>query len=193
MSEDLADRLHWALTSRKPTIATEWDSRPAAVLVPLFQVDGEWHLLYTRRTNSVESHPGQVAFPGGAIERSDGTAAAAALREAHEEIGLSPSQVSILGQMNPLLTVTQFTVTPVVAQIPWPFPLKVNPSEVASAFQVPLSFLANPANLERRPREPLIPGRPIDVLYFRPYSDEVIWGVTARITTDLLEVISSIQ
>jgi 8-oxo-dGTP pyrophosphatase MutT (NUDIX family) len=192
MGEDLADRLHRALTSRTPSIATEWESRPAAVLVPLFESEGEWHLLYTRRTDNVESHPGQVAFPGGAIEASDGTPAAAALREANEEIGLPPSQVSILGQMNPLLTVTQFMVTPVVAQIPWPFPLKINPGEVASAFQVPLAFLANPANLEKRPREPLIPGRPIDVLYFRPYSDEVIWGVTARITADLLQIISSI-
>ncbi len=94
--------------------------------------------------------------------------------------------------MNPMVTVTQFLVTPVVGQIPWPFPIKTNPSEVASAFEVPLSFLQNPDNLEIRQREPLIPGRPVDVLYFRPYRNEVIWGVTARITVDLLKLIQAL-
>jgi 8-oxo-dGTP pyrophosphatase MutT (NUDIX family) len=192
MLEDLADQLHLALATRTPQIATEWKSRPAAVLVPLFEVDGEWRLLYTQRTDDVDAHPGQVSFPGGAIEADDGTPAAAALREAQEEIGLTSDRVRILGEMNPMLTVTQFLVTPVVAQIEWPFSMKINPSEVAATFHVPFSFLADPDNLETRRREPLIPGRAVEVLYFRPYDGQVIWGVTARITVDLLDLIRSL-
>jgi 8-oxo-dGTP pyrophosphatase MutT (NUDIX family) len=192
MVENFADRLHLALTTRTPSVVNEWATRPAAVLVPLFQHEGSWHLLFTRRTQNVDSHPGQVAFPGGAIEAFDGTPAEAALREANEEIGLPREGVSILGQMNPMITVTQFLVTPVVAQIPWPFPIKTNPSEVASTFDVPLSFLQDPDNLEIRSREPFIPGRPVKVLYFRPYRDEVIWGVTARITVDLVRLIHTL-
>jgi 8-oxo-dGTP pyrophosphatase MutT (NUDIX family) len=192
MDRDLPERLHVALTARSPRVVTEWNSRPAAVLVPLFRVDEAWHLLFTRRTDTVDSHPGQVAFPGGAIEASDGTPAAAALREAEEEIGLPPGEVKILGQMNPLVTVTQFLVTPIVAQIPWPFPLRTNASEVDLAFEVPLAFLSDPDNLERKPRQPLAPGPPIDVYYFRPYRGEVIWGVTARITVDLLNIVRSL-
>jgi len=192
MLEDLSDRLHQALTTRTPRVVNEWETRPAAVLVPLFQHKGAWRLLFTRRTQNVDSHPGQVSFPGGAIEAFDGTPAAAALREAQEEIGLPPEGVTILGQMNPMITVTQFLVTPVVARIPWPFPIKSNPSEVASTFDVPLEFLQDPDNLEIRRREPLIPGRPLEVFYFRPYQDEVIWGVTARITVDLIRLIRSL-
>lgn len=192
MVDNFADRLHLALTTRTPNVVNEWDTRPAAVLVPLFQNEGSWHLLFTRRTQNVDSHPGQVAFPGGAIEAFDGTPAEAALREANEEIGLPRAGVSILGEMNPMITVTQFLVTPVVAQIPWPFPIKTNPGEVASTFDVPLSFLQDPDNLEIRHREPLIPGRPVKVFYFRPYQDEVIWGVTARITVDLIRLIHTL-
>jgi 8-oxo-dGTP pyrophosphatase MutT (NUDIX family) len=192
MLDEFTDRLHQALTTRTPRVVNEWKTRPAAVLVPLFHHEGAWHLLFTRRTQNVDSHPGQVSFPGGAIETYDGTPAAAALREANEEIGLPPESVSILGQMNPMITVTQFLVTPVVAQIPWPFPIKTNPSEVASTFDVPLSFLQDPDNLEIRLREPLIPGRPVEVFYFRPYKDEVIWGVTARITVDLVKLIRTL-
>ncbi len=189
MIEDLPSRLRLALTARTPQVVNEWEARPAAVLVPLFQHEGAWRLLFTRRTQTVDSHPGQVSFPGGAIERSDGTPAAAALREAEEEIGLPPETVKVLGQLNPLITVTQFIVTPVVAEIPWPFAITNSPSEVASTFHVPLSFLQDPNNLETQQREPLIPGRPVDVYYFRPYQDQVIWGVTARITVDLLKLI----
>jgi 8-oxo-dGTP pyrophosphatase MutT (NUDIX family) len=192
MDDTFPERLHEALTTRTPDSVTEWESRPAAVLVPLFHHREAWHLMYTRRTDSVESHPGQVAFPGGAVEPTDGTPAAAALREAWEEVGLPPDQVRILGQMNPMATVSQFMVTPIVAQIPWPFDIQINPAEVASTFEVPLSFLQDPDNLETRQREPFIPGRPIEVLYFRPYYDEVIWGVTARITVDLLSLIRTL-
>ena len=169
---------------------TEWEASPAAVLVPLFLNDDEWSLLYTRRTDSVYVHQGQVAFPGGRLEPDDRSAAGAALRESEEEIGLRPADVQVLGQLNPLITVTQFVVTPVIGVIPWPYPLRPNQEEVAKCFGVPIRWLAEPANLEVHTRQPLVPGLGVQVYYFKPYEGELIWGVTARITKSLLDLLA---
>ena len=88
--------------------------------------------------------------------------------------------------MDSLLTVTQYAITPIVGILPWPYPLEPHAKEVASAFHVPLAWLANPAHLETRSRDPLGPGPSVPVYYFRPFAGEVIWGATARITLDLL-------
>ncbi len=116
---------------------------------------------------------------------------ATALREAQEEIGLNPEDVETLGQLNPLFTVTQFLVTPVVGVIPWPYPLRTSPTEVARTFGVPIRWLADPGNLEVKEREPLIAGRSIRVYYFKEYEGETIWGVTARITVNLLQMLDA--
>ena len=175
--------------------------RPAAVLIPLFQsqVDRDaalsWQVLLTRRTNSVAEHQGQVAFPGGRADPTDTTPEMTALREAHEEIGLDPTQVKILGRMDSLRTISNYLVTPVIGVIPWPFPLQLEETEVSHAFSIPLDWLANPENHEVRYR--IIPG-PIakilhrerhPVIYFRTYKDEILWGVSAEITLRLLEIL----
>lgn len=190
--EDLGDRLRRGLSQLDLSAETEWTARPAAVLLPLFREHGEWNLLYTRRTESVDVHSGQVSFPGGSIEPGDGSATQAALREAQEEIGLRPGDVEVLGQLNPLLTVSQFLVSPVVGIIPWPYELERNQSEVSRFFGVPIKWLADEKNVEARSREPLIPGRPIQVYYFKEYDGELIWGVTARITLSFLELAASV-
>ena len=92
----------------------------AAVLVPLVWQDDEWHLLYTRRTDKVESHKGQVSFPGGACDEGETTPEQTALREAEEEIGISPKDVKVLGRLANLITITYFRVTPVVGVVKWP-------------------------------------------------------------------------
>ena len=189
--EDLRDRLVRSLAELESKVETEWEATPAAVLIPLYQDDGIWKLLFTRRTDSVDVHSGQVSFPGGQIESSDGTTVAAALREAQEEIGLDPADVEMLGELNPLFTVTQFLVTPVVGIIPWPYPLSSNPSEVARTFGVPIDWLADPKNLEIRERQPMIPGRNIQVYYFKEFEGETIWGMTARITVGFLQIIDA--
>lgn len=190
---ELPRRLSRRLEELPPRTETEWEATPAAVLVPFYREDDEWHLLLTKRTEDVNSHRGQVSFPGGAIEPRDQTPAETALREAHEEIGLPPERVEILGQLDALLTVTQYHVTPIVATIPWPFDITLNPNEVASAFGVPLPWLMDPENLERRERDTLLPGgRPIGVYYFEPYDGHVIWGVTAYIIVNLLEHIRAL-
>ena len=189
MAKDLPQKLADELSQMDPKTTTEWEAIPAAVLVPFYWSEGQWNLLYTRRTNTVNSHQGQVSFPGGAIENQDPDATSAALREANEEIGLPLEKTKVLGQMDPMLTVTQFHVTPIVAQIPWPFEVQLSEIEVARAFGVPLNWLMNPDNLRSEQRDSAMIGKPIKVYYFDEYDGEQIWGVTARITVDLINII----
>jgi 8-oxo-dGTP pyrophosphatase MutT (NUDIX family) len=184
--DDLPAFLASHLKTRRRTARTEWDAIRAAVLVPLYQDRGTWWLLYTRRTDSVDVHRGQVSFPGGRIDARDRSPVETALREAEEEIGLPPAQVEVLGTLEPLLTVTQFEITPVVARIARPIVLELSTYEVACVFGVPLPWLADPAHLHREQRMPPIPGREITVYRFDPYLGETVWGATARITLDLL-------
>lgn len=165
--------------------------RAAAVLLPLYRDEGKWWLLFTRRTESVEHHRGQVSFPGGMAEASDPDLAATALREAEEEIGLRPNDVELIGQMPPLLTTTGFWVTPIVGCIRWPTPLRLNEHEVAHLFGIPLVWLADPVNHSRRKVE--LPGhsQPLEVITFSPFSGEVVWGATARIVVDFLRLVPS--
>jgi 8-oxo-dGTP pyrophosphatase MutT (NUDIX family) len=189
MVDDLPVRLSRALAARQPRVQAEGHPQPAAVLVPLYQDEGIWHVLYTLRTDSVDAHRGQVSFPGGRIEPEDTGAEQAALREAEEEIGVSPDDVRILGRLDPLLTVTQFLIEPVVGLIPWPYPLRLNTEEVALAFGVPLDWLGDPQNAEQHGQLPLVTGSPVPVYFFRAFQGQVIWGATARITLNLLELL----
>ncbi len=149
---------------------------------------GEWNVLYTRRTDSVDVHRGQVSFPGGRIDPEDAGPLPAALREANEAVGIRPRDVTVLGMLGRLLTITQFDVTPVIGHIAWPCELRLNTQEVACAFGVPLRWLADPSHVHRTLRQPPIPGREIQVYTFDPYLGETIWGATARITLDLVAV-----
>ena len=112
--------------------------RNAAVLVPLTYVQDEWHILFTRRTDRVQSHKGQVSFPGGASDEGETTPEQTALREADEEIGMHPADVQILGRLSQLITISSFRVTPVVGVIPFPYAFKVANIEVARVFTIPL-------------------------------------------------------
>jgi len=188
--DDFPHRVSGLLSQLSGGVQTEWEALPAAVLIPLYLDRGEWNLLYTRRTESVDVHRGQIAFPGGRIEPGDRSPAEAALRESEEEIGLRAADVQLLGQLNPLITVTQFVVTPVIGVMPWPYPLRPNHREVAKCFGVPIRWLADSANLEVHSRQPLVPGLSVQVYYFKPYQGEVIWGVTARITKSLVDLLA---
>jgi 8-oxo-dGTP pyrophosphatase MutT (NUDIX family) len=191
--DDFAERLQQVLLSQNPGIQTELDARLAAVLIPLYLHDGSWHALYTRRTDEVEDHRGQVSFPGGVIEPDDENYESAALRETQEEIGINPSEVRILGRLDSLLTITQFQIVPVVGVIPWPYKLTLNPTEVASVFGVPIEWLSNPAHLETLFEENSVSGPHFPIVAFKPYQGEVIWGATARITRNLLQVLDLLK
>ena len=122
----------------------------AAVLIPLIVIKEEWHVVYTRRTEAVEHHKGQVSFPGGGCEVGESTPEQTALREAEEEIGLKPGDVQLLGKLNEVLTITRYRVTPVVGVIPWPFEIRTEPAEVERVFTLPLAWLADTVNWEER-------------------------------------------
>jgi 8-oxo-dGTP pyrophosphatase MutT (NUDIX family) len=160
----------------------------AAVLVGLVPRDNGLRVLLTRRTDSLRHHAGQVSFPGGRIEADDRDVIAAALREAHEEIGLEHGLATPLGFLDPLITITGFRVLPVVARIDPDFVATPDPGEVAEVFEVDLDFLMHPDNLEEVAID--YRGRARHVLQFRqpPQAPhQRIWGVTASILFNLRE------
>ena len=160
------------------------EPRAAAVLVGIVARIGMPGVLLTRRHDDLRHHAGQVSFPGGRIEPDDASPAAAALREAREEVGLLPRQAQLLGYLDPLLTVTGFRVLPVLAMLDPAFVPVPDPGEVAEAFEVPLDLLLDPDRLERI--ELTFGGRPRHVLQYR-YDQQRIWGVTASILFNLRE------
>jgi 8-oxo-dGTP pyrophosphatase MutT (NUDIX family) len=168
------------------------NGRQAAVLVPLLQEkDGRYHLLYTRRTDTVQDHKGQVSFPGGAVEPEDEDVCEAALREAHEEIGVLPEDIRVLAIMSPFYTNrTNFNITPVVARLNWPLDLTLQPAEVSRAFTIPIDWLADPTNYEVRTFE--AGGRRFDgVIFYQHYDGELLWGITAHLTIEFLKIIGA--
>lgn len=167
-------------------------SRNASVLIPLYLDGGEWFVLFTRRSEILKDHRGQVAFPGGAISTIDRNAYRAALREAYEEIGLKPEDAKILGRLKDYWTISDFIVSPIVARIVWPVEFAINQEEVSRVFSVPLSFLADVNNLETRIIT-LPNGIANRMFTFKPYDGEVVWGITARITVRLLKVLGLLE
>ena len=176
---------------------TERVPAQASVLVALVSRRDELTVLLTQRTDHLEAHPGQISFPGGRVEPVDADAAATALREAHEEIGLEAEFVDVLGVMPTYTTGTGFIVTPVVALVRPGFAVKADPFEVAEVFEVPLSFLMNPANHRRHAievagvrREFLsMPWDGIDA-HGRP-KRYFVWGATAAMLRNLYRFLAA--
>jgi 8-oxo-dGTP pyrophosphatase MutT (NUDIX family) len=148
----------------------------AAVLIPLIPRDDDIHVLLTQRTPHLKDHPSQISFPGGRVEGGDQDRIETALREAEEEIGLARDHVMVLGSLPDYDMPSGFRVSPVIGWIEPPITLKLDPVEVDSAFEVPLSFLLNPANHQYRRYE--FNGRNREYLAM-PYEGRYIWGATA--------------
>ncbi len=147
---------------------------------------GGFGVLLTRRTAHLTAHAGQISFPGGRLEADDIHAAAAALRETEEEIGLPPDQVEVIGRLDTYVTRTGFEVTPVVGLVLPPTALRPDPFEVAEVFEVPLAFLVDPRNRERRAREFDGVRREFWAI---SYGAHLIWGATAGMVVNLSEVL----
>ena len=157
--------------------------RRAGVLVPVVMDQGDAGLLLTKRTDEVETHKGQISFPGGAADAGDADIVQTALREAEEELGIDPSGVEVLGLLDDLATPTGFCITPVLALMVALPPLKPNPMEVAEAFVIPVSFFLNPENGRVELRQ--FRGEEREV-WFYGAGDRLVWGVTAMIIRSLL-------
>ena len=160
----------------------------AAVLVPLFRRFDQLHLLFTKRTDTVSTHKGQISFPGGRAEPHDATLLDTALRESHEEIGLAPSDVRVLGTLDDTVTLKAMRITPYVGLIPDPYPFVVQPDEVAYLLDVPVAEFLNPARL--RVEEMPHPDGVTRPVYFYTVGGELIWGATARIVKEWLDVMT---
>jgi 8-oxo-dGTP pyrophosphatase MutT (NUDIX family) len=185
--EDIRCRLE-GYTRPALTLPPARTFRSASVLIPLACEAGQWNLLYTRRTELMRNHKGQISFPGGSAEPEDTSREATALRETSEEVGIQAGKVQILGSLWEMPTITGYLITPVVGCIPWPIELRLAIDEVSRAFLVPLHWLADPENHEEVPLT-LPDGRNEKVVYFNPYQGEKIWGATARITLNFLRAI----
>lgn len=183
---EMKQRLRQALSRRQKRHIVDAGRVPAAVLVPIYHKDGEYYILFTKRTERVKDHKAQISFPGGAYEDGDGTLLDTALRESGEEIGLKAEAVELLGELDDIPTVTSnYIISPFVAVIPWPQPLKVNQWETEEIIEVPISALLDENSL--RQETGVINGE-IDTSYFYHYQGRVIWGATAKILNQFLGI-----
>lgn len=191
MDESRLSALADALRARERIVLAPPGMTAAAVLVPLLFIGGEPSLLFTRRASGLPHHQGQVAFPGGRHEPDeDGDLATTALREAHEEIGLVPADVRLLGPLDDIETVaTRFVITPFVGAVPWPYDYRASPQEVDAIFTVPLRTLRSPDALRRETWD--FDGRSVPIDTY-PVDGHVIWGATQRITKNLLAVLETL-
>jgi 8-oxo-dGTP pyrophosphatase MutT (NUDIX family) len=184
-------RVQAILAGRERARLSDPRLRCAAVLLPLLWKGGQWHVAVTQRTHNVEHHRGQISFPGGACEAQDAGLLDTALRETHEEIGVPPGAVEVLGMLDDFPTITHFVVTPFVGIIPHPFAYCVNEEEVEAVVEVPISFLLEPAHVRVEERE--YEGQLYEVLFWdyqegaRTYT---IWGATARTLRSFLDLIA---
>lgn len=175
-----------ALAAYSPAPAQRARLREAAVLVPLVATPTGVELQLILRPNTMPTHPGQVAFPGGAVDPGDADSWAAALREADEELGIPANAVTRVGRLDDLPTITSFHVTPWVGWIPPDLALRPSPREVDEAFRVPLSTLLDPSR--RRTMVGRWRGRPRR-MYFYLTERHVVWGATAEMLTNFLSII----
>ena len=164
---------------------------PSAVLIPLFYKDGEYYILFTKRTKTVKYHKGQISFPGGAYEEEDGTLLNTALRECAEEIGLPPEAVEVLGELDDTLTVTSgFIISPFVAVIQKLQPLKLDPIETEEILEIPISALLD-KNCLRQTTE-VVNGQEVTT-YAYHCQGNIIWGATAKILSQFLDIFAQVM
>lgn len=188
--KDFADQIRKILNTRERRMIEQPSLAHAAVLVPLFSKGENCHIVFTKRSDNVRYHKGEISFPGGVFDEKDGELQRTALREAFEEVGLKENDVQIIGMLDDIVTITQFIVTPFVGLFPYPYPFKLSPIEIAELIEVPLSSLLGDDCFSERE---IIRGTRKEVVYAYQYENHIIWGATARILKQFLDLISPPQ
>jgi 8-oxo-dGTP pyrophosphatase MutT (NUDIX family) len=180
-----------ALAEYEPqSIAAPPGAWPAAVLLLLYEHDGRPHIVFQKRTDEVEHHKGQISFPGGGADPGDRDLVYTALRETHEEIGVHPGDVDVLGRLDELVTISKFHVTPFVGWLgTYPYRWRFSDPEVAYLLEVSLDHLREPATFV--PDRRVINGREF-VLPSYQFRDDIIWGATARMLANFLDVVATV-
>ena len=184
-ARSLETQVQRALVERSKLVLHDPHLTPAAVLVPLFYKHNRPHVLLTKRTTRVLHHKGQISFPGGARDPEDSTLLTTALREAHEEMGIHSGDVRLLGELDDIITNTRFVVSPYVGVIPYPYAFTANPEEIDEVLEVPISTLLEHGHVNTAAVTPI---RPYPAYTF-DYGQHVIWGITARILRQFLDVV----
>jgi 8-oxo-dGTP pyrophosphatase MutT (NUDIX family) len=175
------------LDSRTAKAGAADGAKPAGVLIPLYVRDGTWHVLLNLRSEHVGEHKGEVAFPGGSLDATDADIRACALREAHEEMGIRPEDVTILGELDTVLTRTGYLVWPTVGTIPYPYSFKVSSREVAEVMHVPLHAVLTDAALRHESR--LGSDGNIHRRVGFAHGPHLVYGATATMLEQLLELV----
>jgi 8-oxo-dGTP pyrophosphatase MutT (NUDIX family) len=172
-------RIEKIFSHHKKKKITGENLKTSAVLIPLFYGQGQYHILFTERSDEVDFHKGQVCFPGGRREPSDSSLLQTALREIEEEISLKAKDVEILGELDDIITLTSnYVISPFVAFIPHPYPFQAEGREIREIFSVPLSFLMDEANFKQDS-------------HAYEYEGHIIWGATARILKQFIDLLKS--
>lgn len=180
----MKEKLKQILAQREKQHIVDPNRVSAAVLVPIYEKDGQYHILFIKRTEWVEKHKGEISFPGGGYEDHDGTLLNTALRESAEEINLKPDDVEILGELDDEVSVkTNYIITPFLAFIPWPYELEADGHETEAIIEAPIPALMDIGYS----RQESIDSETVTVYYYN-YQGRVIWGATARVLTKFLDI-----
>ena len=184
-------RLKEALSRRPVKRILDTDRISAAVLVPLYERDGEFYIVFTERTHRVSTHKGQISFPGGSHDEEDPSLLDTALRECTEEVGIACDAVEVLGQLDDCPTyVSHYIISPFVGLIPWPYVFTMSEMETASIIEAPISDMLDEKCLAEGSE--VVDGKLIPA-YFYSYRGRIIWGATARILKQFLEIWQSVR
>lgn len=183
----MRERIRNRLAAIEPRRLTDGFIREAAVLIPVFEWQNECHFLLTLRTQHVQTHKGQISFPGGMREGSEDLLQTA-LRETFEEVGIEEDRIEILGRFHDYLSINHYRVTPFAGFIRAPFTTVPQAHEVAEVLQVPFHVFQDPERL--RVEKTLFMNRPTSVYYFS-YGPHQIWGLTARIIKEFFELMAA--
>ena len=186
----MKEKIRLALATREKKVISDSSLTDSAVLVPLFEKDGRCHIVFTKRTDHLTHHKGQISFPGGGRHQEDRSLLETALRESREEIGLKESDVDILGELDDAATITSlYRIVPFVGIIPYPYTFKADKFEVQEVFTLPLDDLVNNAV---KKLENVTFGDMTIQMYTYELDGRVIWGATAWMLSQLLGIIDKI-